>query len=99
MVVTCAPIADDAVYVTEPRLIVEVLSESTAARDRLEKWIAYRGLDGLQEYVLVSQETPGVDVYRRAADGWRESHFTPDEDLELVSMDLRIALSDIIYAG
>ncbi|MBA2410909.1 MAG: Uma2 family endonuclease [Gammaproteobacteria bacterium] len=44
VVVTCQPVAPDAVYLTEPTMIVEVLSESTDARDRLEKWTAYRAV-------------------------------------------------------
>jgi Uma2 family endonuclease len=38
----------------ESRLIVKVLSGSTDPRDRLEKWIAYRALESLREYVLIT---------------------------------------------
>src|SRR5680860_720037 len=56
VVVTRQPVAPEAVYLNEPVLIVEVLSESTEARDRLEKWIAYRALPSLSEYVLIAQD-------------------------------------------
>lgn len=51
-------------YNTAPCLIVEVLSESTARKDRIEKLLAYQGITSLREYVLCSQDTPSVEVYR-----------------------------------
>jgi Uma2 family endonuclease len=55
--------------ITNPVLIVEVLSDSTEAKDRGEKMLAYRTLDSLQEYVLVSQSRPIVEQYTKTADG------------------------------
>jgi Uma2 family endonuclease len=69
VVLTCLPLVPDALFVTGARLIVEVLSESTQGRDRLEKLIAYRSLESLPQYVLVAQEETAADVYRRAFDG------------------------------
>jgi Uma2 family endonuclease len=51
--------------ITNPALIVEVLSDSTEARDRGEKLLAYRSLDSLREYVLISQNKPIVEQYAR----------------------------------
>ena len=48
-----------------PTLVVEVLSASTEGIDRREKLIAYRKINSLQEYVLVSQQVPKIEVYRR----------------------------------
>ncbi len=53
--------------VTNPLLIVEVLSESTRSYDRGAKFKLYRDLPSLQEYVLVDSEQPHVEVYRRIA--------------------------------
>lgn len=55
--------------ITNPVLIVEVLSDSTEAKDRGEKMLAYRTLDSLQEYILVSQSKPIVEQYTKTADG------------------------------
>ena len=55
--------------VTNPVLIVEVLSDSTEAKDRGAKMLAYRSLDSLREYVLVSQDRPIVEQYTKTADG------------------------------
>jgi Uma2 family endonuclease len=52
-----------------PTLIVEVLSDSTEAYDRGEKFAHYRTLDTLKEYVLVSQDKPRVEKFSRQADG------------------------------
>lgn len=58
--------------ITNPRLLIEVLSESTEAKDRGEKFFAYQTLETLQEYVLVSQDKYLVETFTKQADGsWR----------------------------
>ena len=72
----CGPIEYDPAdasrtTVTNPNLIVEVLSRSTEQVDRGAKWEDYQRLPSLQEYVLVSQSHPRVERYRRLeAGGW-----------------------------
>lgn len=95
VIVTCQQMPSEALYVTEPRLIAEVLSDSTEGRDRLEKWIAYRALESLRDYVLVAQSKPAVDVYRRTQEGWDQLSFGPDEDLELASLELRLPMREL----
>ena len=56
VLVTCSKTDADPHFSTEPRLIIEVLSPSTEAFDRLDKRLAYQSLSSLGEYVLVSQE-------------------------------------------
>ena len=55
----------DANAVTNPTLLVEVLSDSSEAYDRGEKFAHYRRLPSLREYVLVSHLTPRIEVWRR----------------------------------
>jgi Uma2 family endonuclease len=55
--------------VINPRVIVEVLSASTEAYDRGEKFRRYLKLRSFEEYVLVSQSAPIVEVYSRQSDG------------------------------
>lgn len=62
--------------VTNPVLVVEVLSKKTEARDRGEKMLSYRGLESLREYVLISQENPIVEQFIRKADGAWEHRAT-----------------------
>jgi Uma2 family endonuclease len=61
--------AEDANAVTNPTLLVEVLSDSTEAYDRGEKFAHYRRLPSLREYVLVSQHTPRIEVWRKNEGG------------------------------
>lgn len=77
VVVTCdnADIVDPkASTIASPKLIVEVLSPSTAAYDRGQKFAAYRTLTSLQEYVLIDPELKTVEVFRKNAVGVWELH-------------------------
>jgi len=55
--------------VTNPDLVVEVLSDSTEAYDRGDKFALYRGLPSLNAYLLVAQNRVRVELYERQADG------------------------------
>src|SRR5262249_15154424 len=55
--------------VTNPRVIIEVLSPSTALYDRSEKFRLYRAIPSLAEYVLVSQVAPLVETFVRQPNG------------------------------
>ncbi len=54
--------------ITNPTIVVEVLSEGTERYDRDGKFKAYRQLRSLHEYVLVSQDERRIEVYRRDED-------------------------------
>ncbi|SJM91218.1 conserved hypothetical protein [Crenothrix polyspora] len=69
--VTCEE-ETDRYYNEQPCLIVEVLSDSTQRIDRTEKRLAYQMLESLQEYVLLSQESPYLEIYRRRTEWQRE---------------------------
>jgi Uma2 family endonuclease len=57
---------------TNPRIVVEVLSPSTERYDRGDKFKRYLELDSLREYVLISQVEPSVESFLRQDDGsWR----------------------------
>ncbi|PSN18694.1 hypothetical protein C7271_11220, partial [filamentous cyanobacterium CCP5] len=58
-------------YIRFPCLVVEVLSESTEARDRGQKFRRYRQIETLQEYVLIDPDRYLVECYRRnERDNW-----------------------------
>ena len=62
---------DDPNAAVNPTLLVEVLSESTEAYDRGAKAAHYRSIPSLKEYVLVAQDEPRIEVYRRnERGGW-----------------------------
>jgi len=68
VMVVCGRDPQEDRYVANPRLIVEILSASTAGVDRHEKRVAYRGIAELQEYVIIAQEAIEVTVFRREDD-------------------------------
>lgn len=55
--------------ILNPRVVVEVLSESTESYDRGDKFTAYRELPSLEEYVLVSQNRPQIEAFLRQPEG------------------------------
>ena len=63
--------------------------------DRREKLFNYQKLESLQEYVLVSQSEINVELYRRDPEGWLVQSLSKGESLELQSIDLAIAISNI----
>jgi Uma2 family endonuclease len=86
--------------VINPRLVVEVLSPSTERNDRGEKFTRYRKLESLQEYVMVSQDRPEVEVYFRGEEGrWVLSpYFGLESIARLQSLEIDLPLAEI-YAG
>ncbi len=54
---------------TNPALIIEVLSKSTERFDRTDKFESYRHIDSLEEYILVSQNQPYVEQFYKNKDG------------------------------
>ena len=79
-----------------PIVIAEVLSPSTAAFDRGEKFAHYRQLASLQDYLLVSQHTFCVEHYWRQDQQWEHTEFCDPEDvLPLISIGCKISLRDI----
>jgi Uma2 family endonuclease len=72
VIVVCGELALTDRYrdtLTNPTVLVEVLSPSTEAYDRGAKFGHYRTLDSLREYLLVSQSQPRVDHFTRQDDG------------------------------
>lgn len=101
VVVTCqtTELTDDqAQALNHPTLIAEVLSPSTAAFDRGNKFAHYRLLDSLQEYVLIDTETPRVEVFRRnAANRWELYPSTGlDASVELASVGWQGTVADLL---
>ncbi len=98
VMVSCEP-ADHAagLFITQPILIVEVLSDSTAAFDRGDKFAAYRTLESLREYVLVDIPARRVEVFRRQADGdWLFHEFLPERgDCEFPALRVSIPFAEV----
>lgn len=97
LMVTCdAADAASRLSKSAPVLVVEVLSPSTAAYDRGDKFAHYRNIPGLREYVLVDIDRRATDVYRRGADGlWVLHPFTGDDAVELASVALTLPAAEL----
>ena len=96
VVVDCGNNADDNLFADEPRVIFEVLSESTQRTDRFEKRLNYQTLPALDAYVLVDQARMAVTVYRRAEGDWTTELLTAVTDvLELPTVECSLSLSTI----
>ncbi|GAB2783812.1 Uma2 family endonuclease [Rhabdobacter roseus] len=104
LVVVCGPnryAEKDKNTLTNPTLIVEVLSESTAAYDRGTKFRLYRDLPSLQEYVLLNSLAIGAEVFRRTPDDhWllADEAYALTGSLYLQSLEASLALADL-YEG
>ncbi len=83
--------------VTNPLLIVEVLSKSTKNYDRGDKFDYYRSIPGLAEYILVDQYRYTVQQYAKAEDSrwWLSEYQAVDNSFTFASLDLEIGLNDI----
>ena len=74
--------------ITNPILIVEVLSDSTEAYDRGEKFSHYRRLPTLREYLLLSQHQPRIESYRKSSQGvWELAEAGAGETLTLAALE------------
>jgi Uma2 family endonuclease len=93
IMVTCS--ANDAaqpLIKQEAKLVVEVLSPSTAAYDRGDKFAAYRLLPSLQEYLLIEPRTRRCEMYRKGPDGLWVLHPSDEgQMLELACLDLKVS--------
>lgn len=84
-------------YKRFPKLIVEVLSESTEAFDRGDKFNDYQTLDTLEEYVLVNTKHQRVEIFQRNEQGgWIFKTYTPSQgSFSLESLNLTVSLVDV----
>ena len=98
----CGPIEYDPedaarTTITNPALIVEVLSVTTEKGDRGNKWMHYQRIPSLQEYVLVSQE-PRMEIFRRTPSGTWEYLEVREGNVKLTTgptLDLSMFYADL----
>lgn len=79
-----------------PRIIVEVLSDSTEQEDRTDKLALYAACPSVQEYVLIATASQSVEVYRRAEPRWTYQGYRPGSAIELESIDVTLSV-DALY--
>ena len=81
-------------------MIIEVLSPSTEAYDRGDKFTQYREIQAFEEYILISQDRPNFESFLRQADGaWSILNFTGlDTAAKIRSLGISIPMAEL-YAG
>lgn len=80
-----------------PKLIIEVLSPSTAAFDRGLKFSHYRSLTSLEEFALIDLDARRTDCYRKGADGlWVLHPFARGESVSLASVALTLSAQQLL---
>ncbi|GCL49040.1 hypothetical protein NIES3804_05910 [Microcystis aeruginosa NIES-3804] len=86
--------------VTNPRLIVEVLSKSTQNYDQGDKFLYYRSLPELQEYILISQSRPYIMQYNKTEENkWLLTEYEGENaSLSLTSVNFDLSFQEI-YEG
>ncbi|BDM82667.1 Uma2 family endonuclease [Acaryochloris marina] len=94
------PYQDRTDTLTNPKLIIEVLSKSTQDYDQGDKFKYYRSIPDLQEYLLINQYELDVQQYTKTdSDFWMFRAYEADSDtIALTSIDVELAVAHI-YAG
>lgn len=79
-----------------PSVVVEILSDSTAAFDRGDKFEHYRRIPSLREYVLIAQDRMFVERHVRSGDVWTLAEFSrPDDVVALPSIRCALRVADL----
>ncbi|HYD50114.1 MAG TPA: Uma2 family endonuclease [Terriglobales bacterium] len=83
--------------VTNPVLLVEVLSQATRRYERSEKFDFYRAIPSLREYVLIEPEVAAVEVRRRTVDSnWTtQGYSTMDDIVPIECLPLELPMTEI----
>ncbi|MGL6340810.1 MAG: Uma2 family endonuclease [Waterburya sp.] len=98
VMVTCEPKdRENSTYKQFPRLIVEVLSDSTEAFDRGDKFADYQSLPSLQEYVLINTKKARIECFRRTDEGlWLLQFYElKDSQFELASVEFQGKINQV----
>lgn len=97
--IVCGPprfIGDKQDTLTNPTVIIEVLSPGTAAFDRGKKFWYYRHLESLQDYILVDQDEPLIEHYTRQPNGgWLMLTIEAGQTLVVESLGCEIAIDEL----
>jgi Uma2 family endonuclease len=97
--VVCTPVSPRATVVSDPVVIFEVLSESSATDDFVTKNAEYRATPSVERYIVLQQTKAAAAVFSRKGDDWVSDILTGDDAiLRMPEIGLDIALSEI-YLG
>ena len=78
LMVVCTPVPNEATELTDPTVVIEVLSTSTFRTDRIAKNREYEAAPSIRRYILLEQDAIAAEVYVREGDRWVRSTVTGD---------------------
>ena len=96
--VVCKPVGPDDTFTTEPVVVFEILSKSTANLDLGVKKAEYQATPSLQRYVVLHQTHRAAEVFYRstdAEDGWAHADLLGDDSLDMPEIGISIPLAEI----
>jgi Uma2 family endonuclease len=96
--VVCSPVDRTATVVHEPVVVFEVLSPSTAAKDRIVKAREYQATQSIRRYVMLEQDSVGATVYARSGETWTHEILVADSILALPEIEVELPLAEL-YEG
>lgn len=88
-----------ATHVTNPKLVVEVLSPSTAEYDRGEKLQHYQQIASLEAVLLVDHSRPCIDLWTRGPEGWSSRRFEAGQTVPLDAIGCTLAVDEVYAAA
>ncbi len=98
VMVVCGPLRLQATELSDPVVVFEVLSPTTARTDRIEKNREYAAHPSIQRYVLLEQDAIAAEVYAREAGRWVRSTVIGDAPLAMPELGIELPLAEA-YAG
>lgn len=98
VLVTCTPTAPNAVAITDPVVIFEVLSNSTSGYDRTIKLAEYQALLSVRRCVLLEQDWMFATVITRTGTGWDHALVGPEGTLALPEIGVEVPMAEL-YDG
>lgn len=100
--VVCGPSQRDPespTHVTNPKVVVEVLSPSTADYDRKEKLQHYQQIPSLEAIVLIDHEQPQIVLWSRSGEGFRRAEFGPGQTASIDAIGCQLGVDEIFAAA
>ncbi|MGF1644746.1 MAG: Uma2 family endonuclease [Thiotrichales bacterium] len=97
ILVSCRADDRERLFRQQPCTVIEVLPESTDRTDRPEKFLAYRSVDSVREYLLVDQERMALTLFRRE-NAWKPEYLGVEDALALPSIAFAMPVA-AVYEG
>lgn len=83
---------------TNPTVIIEILSPSTEKIDRGPKFHAYLKIPSLKAYLMIAQDRYSVEIYSRQGEGWHYQRYQmPEDRIEIESIGVRLTVAEIYH--